>query len=188
MSLRRAADLLRRCTSATTRPLLVLALLVLVDVSVTGALPPEVRDQLPMGGVRAVLAGALLLWLLVRVAWAALQPRRDRAAAEHLALLRDGATVPGCALVQVVAIAWTATAGTRATCVDVNTGLTHDLWFPETSPPVGAFFLVRLDGYVGRPVDWLRAADAEAAHRSTATRKRAEQGPVAEAERLLRGT
>jgi hypothetical protein len=187
MLLRRAADLLRRCASAATWPLLVLSALVVVDVAVVDAPPPEARDDVALGRARVAVAALVLLWLTARAAWAALQPGRDRAAAARLALLHDGATTPGCALVQITDITWTAAAGTRATCVDVNMGLTHDLWFPETSLAIGAFVLVRLDRYIAHPVDTLDPRHVAAAHRHQLRHGQDVAGePVAEAERLLR--
>lgn len=89
---------------------------------------------------RAAL-GASAAWLVVSIARAALQPRRDRRAAEHLQDMRVRAGLPDHALLCILRALWSTPAGERVSAVDVRTGVTQELWLAESSLAPGAYAL-----------------------------------------------
>jgi hypothetical protein len=127
------------------------------------------------------------VWLIGAVVHAGREPRRDAAAARRLALLRDGATTPGCVLLQIAATIWSGPAGQRALGIDVATGLAHDMWFAEAHHEVGSFVLARVDGYLAHAIDTAPAALVQAAHRHQHRQPAVDDTAVTNAaERLLR--
>lgn len=115
--------------------------------------------------VLPLVSWALGVWLLAAMCWSTSRPRRDGRAAQRLQLLRAEACAPDRALVHLHTTVWASAAGQHAVVVNVATGVTHRLWLPETSIPVGAFALLGgRDGTV-IVVDWVSPRVVEAAHR-----------------------
>lgn len=143
---------------------------------------------------RAAL-GASAAWLVVSVARAALQPRRDQRAAEHLQDMRVRAGLPDHTLLCILRVVWISPAGEHATAVDVRTGATLDLWLAESDLAPGSYALVRLVGgtwlvldiAAPRIVTAARRRDRLAACRGDRRERRAAADVIGEAEALIRG-
>jgi hypothetical protein len=147
---------------------MVLVALVLVSALVPALDPRSAHSAQAVSFALDGAAAASVAWLVAALVYASLEPRRDAAAAQRLALLRDGASTPGCALLQIVSITWSGAAGQRAICVDVATGAALDLWFAERQHAPGAFVLARLDGYRALSLDAVPLGLVDAAHRHAA--------------------
>ena len=90
---------------------------------------------------------------------------RDRRALERLYHLREVAMPQDRALVNVQTIAWSSTAGQLVVVVNVETGVLHRIWLPESAVAIGAFVVLeRADNGV-RVMDHIDAHTVEAAHR-----------------------
>jgi hypothetical protein len=201
----------RRYAAAVWRPLAVLAATITVTPVLlrnlaahgwgadTGAPPPLAETALV-----GVFSAA---WIAKNLRRAAVQPRRDREAAQLLADLASCAGQPHCRLLEITHTQWVTAAGQRAWAVDSATGSVDDHWFPNSTLPPGAFVLLR------RPLDqppevlnWLapgtihaagRHADREARRRELLDAKRqrrrarheneAARDVIHEAERIARG-
>lgn len=82
-------------------------------------------------------------WIVKNLRRTAVQPRRDRAAAQLLADLASAAGQPNCCLLEITHTQWVTVAGQRAWAVDSATGSVGDHWFPNSTLPPGAFVLLR---------------------------------------------
>lgn len=109
---------------------------------------------------------AALAWLLMAAVRAALQPARDKRAAEHLQELRDGAAEAHARLLCIERNLAHSPAGQRVMVSDVHDGTTVDVWLSEAALPEGAFALVMLKRGAGRLVDWISPDDVAAARRA----------------------
>jgi len=196
----------RRYLRATAAPGLAVVAVLIVPGVLDGASPP-----LPAATERVFVVGwvcalaAVGTWLMRSVVVAALQPRRDWRASEHLQVLRDRSHAPGHMLVAIQHVTWIGAAGQQVHAMDVTRGTLHDLWLSEVALPVGAFAVVDLTADPIRLIDWLdartvvlaRRHDALSAARCRQCSRRAERDAarrtrhaaaalIREAERLLR--
>jgi hypothetical protein len=201
----------RRYAAAVWRPLAVLA----ATITVTPVLLRNVAAQgwgADTGAPPPLAATAFVgvfsaAWIAKNLRRAAVQPRRDREAAQLLADLASSAGQPHCRLLEITHTQWVTAAGQRAWAVDSATGSVDDHWFPNSTLPPGAFVLLR------RPFDqppevlnWLapgtihaagRHADREARRRQLLDAKQqrlrvrhekeAARDVIHEAERIARG-
>lgn len=115
--------------------------------------------------VWAVALAAALVWLAIAVLRAALQPRRDRHAAEHLQDMRVRACLPDHALVCILRVLWTSPAGERVAAADVRTGAVIDIWLAEARIEPRSYALVRFDRGAGVLLDNTDPAAVAAARR-----------------------
>lgn len=85
--------------------------------------------------------GASAVWLAISIARAALEPHRDRRAAQHLQDLRVRAGLPDHELLCVLRVLWDSPAGQLVAAVDVRRGTTREVWLSESHVAVGAYTL-----------------------------------------------
>lgn len=105
----------------------------------------KLQSALPISHARTVWAVALaaaIVWLATAALRAALQPRRDRRAAEHLQDMRVRARLPDHALLCILRVLWASPAGERVEAVDVRTGAVHAFWLAEARVAPGSYALV----------------------------------------------
>lgn len=167
-----------RWVRAVGAPLAVLTVVALtpgVVPDAAGGFPP----LLPGRALWAawVAAGApALAWLLVAIRRTALQPARDRRAAQRLQGLRQGAAHHDGHLLCVERPLWQSRAGQRVLASDVQVGKVLEIWLSEAALPSGAFALVAMDREPATLVDWIPPSEVAAARRAEhveAARRRA---------------
>lgn len=166
--------------------------------SVEAVLPATYAAAMWLGVVAVAAA-----WLAGAIILAALQPRRDERAAEHLQDMRVRAGLPDHALLCILDTVWISPAGQRVAAVDVRTGDVCEVWLAESGLAPGTYALVSFRRGVAVMLDSATPTtliDAKrhqqrvdsrrpATRRSrTTTRRegRAAAGVVREAEALLR--
>ncbi|MCV2393275.1 hypothetical protein OEB99_03045 [Actinotalea sp. M2MS4P-6] len=107
--------------------------------SIDASLPPTHAAAVWQGPV--VVAA---VWLAAAIVRTALQPGRDRRAAEHLQDMRVRTALPDHALLCILNTAWTSPAGQRVAAVDVRTGAVCEVWLAESGMAAGTYVLVSL--------------------------------------------
>src|SRR5665647_272943 len=136
---------------------------------------------LSIGWLAAVIAA--LSWLSTSAIRAALQPVRDRRAAEYLQRLRDRAAGPNARLLCVERSLWQSPAGQRLVAADVQIGTVFEVWLGESALPTGAFALVTT-ARESTLVDWISPGDVAAARRAERSEAARHRARVAQATSL----
>lgn len=98
------------------------------------------------------------------------RPARDREADDRVQVLVDRTCLPDIQLVEVHATEHVSAAGQRALTIDLATGHTRSLWFPQAHFPVGSLVLVEARADAVRPVDWMLTEELRAAYRHRSNR------------------
>ena len=133
----------------------------------------------------AAALGTSALWLAVSIARAAIQPYRDRRAAQHLQDLRVRAGLPDHELLCVLRVLWGSPAGQLVAAVNVRTGTTVEVWLSESRVADGAYALVAFRHGAGTLLDTATATAVLAAkrHESRRAPRRTDPGDSAHATR-----
>ena len=105
----------------------------------------SIEASLPATHAGAMWLGVVAMaaaWLAGAIVLAALQPRRDERAAEHVQDMRVRAGLPDHALLCILDTVWTSPAGQRVAAVDVRTGVVREVWLAESGLAPGTYTLV----------------------------------------------
>lgn len=179
----------RRYAAAVWRPCAVLT----ATIAVT---PVLLRNLAAHGwaadkGAPSPLAATILVgvfsaaWIAKNLRRAAVEPRRDREAAQLLADLAGAARQPHCRLLEITHTQWVTAAGQRAWAVDTGTGSVGDHWLPNSTLPLGAFVLLRRSpNQLPEVLSWLPPGTIHAAGRHADREARRRQLLEAKQQRL----
>jgi hypothetical protein len=124
-------------------------------------------------------------WIATNLRRAAVQPQRDREAAQLLADLNTAARQPHCRLLEITQTQWVSAAGQRAWAVDAATGSVNDHWFPHSTLAAGAFVLLRRSpNQPAEVLSWLAPSTIHAAGRHASREARRRQHLLANQQRF----